>query len=163
MALGSAVLGGATLGVGLLVGGIIFNVTGSKLADKADEAYSQACKTEEQTDKINWYLRQLREAAGKYRRMLVKVENQYQKRLETLDHMITFLGKTDWTDFSEAERKMTENLVLLVGLLYKMCQVKLVLQTEGKNELNRINKEEMDVVIHNAEDILEREMNDNVA
>lgn len=163
MALGSAVLGGATLGVGLLVGGIIFNVTGSKLADKADEAYSQDCKTEEQTDKINWYLRQLREAAGKYRRMLVKVENQYQKRLETLDHMITFSGKTDWTDFSEAERKMTENLVLLVGLLFKMCQVKLVLQTEGKNELNSINKEEMDVVIHNAEDILEREMNDNVA
>ena len=41
MALGTAVLGGATLGVGLLVGGIIFNVTGSKLSDKADEAYVQ--------------------------------------------------------------------------------------------------------------------------
>lgn len=163
MALGSAVLGGATLGVGLLVGGIIFNVTGSKLADKADAAYSQACKTEEQTDKINWYLRQLREAAGKYRRMLMKVESQYQKRLETLDHMIRFSGKTDWADFSEAEKKMTENLVLLVGLLYKMCQVKLVLQAEGKDELNSINKEEMDVVIHNAEDILKKEMNDNAA
>ncbi len=163
MALGSAVLSGATLGVGFLVGGIIFNITGSKLADKADEAYSQACKTEEQTDKINWYLRQLREAAGKYRRTLIKVEGQYQKRLEMLDHMITFSGRTDWTDFSESEKKMTENLVLLVGLLYKMCQVKLVLQAEGKNELNSINKEEIDVVIHNAKNILEKEMNDDAA
>lgn len=52
MALGSAVLGGATLGVGLLVGGIIFNVTGSKLSDKADEAYRQACKTEKKLKKL---------------------------------------------------------------------------------------------------------------
>ena len=163
MALGSAVLGGATLGVGLLIGGIIFNATGSKLADRADEAYSQACKTEGQIDRITWYLRQLREAAEKYQKTLMKVENQYQKRLEMLDHIMTFSEKTDWNDFSKTEQKMTENLVLLAGLLYKMCQVKLVLQTEEKDGLNSINKEEMDGVILNAEDILEKEMNDNVA
>lgn len=163
MALGSAVLGGATLGVGLLIGGIIFNATGSKLADKADEAYSQACRTDEQVNKITWYLRQLREAAGKYQRTLVKVESQYRKRLEMLEHMITFYKKTDWADFSEAEKKMTENLVLLVGLLYKMCQVKLVLQAEEKDKLNSINKEEIDEVVHSAEDILKKEMDDYVA
>lgn len=163
MALGSAVLGGATLGVGLLIGGIIFNVTGSKLADKADEAYSQACKTDEQVNKISWYLRQLRVAAEKYQKTLMEVERQYRKRLETLDYMITSYGKTDWKDFSKTEQKMTENLVLLVGLLYKMCQVKLVLQAEEKDKLNSINKEEVDEVIHSAEYILEKEMNDNVA
>ena len=41
MALGSAVLGGATLGAGLLAAGVSFNVTGSKLSDKADEAWEQ--------------------------------------------------------------------------------------------------------------------------
>lgn len=163
MALGSAVLGGATLGVGLLIGGLIFNVTGSKLADKADEAYSQACKTDEEVNKINLYLRKLRMAAEKYQKTLMEVERQYRKRLETLDYMITSSGKTDWKDFSKSEQKMTENLVLLVGLLYKMCQVKLVLQAEEKDKLNSINKEEMDEVIHSAEDILENEMNDNVA
>ena len=40
MALGSAVLGAATLGVGLLVGGVIFNATGSKLSDEADKAWT---------------------------------------------------------------------------------------------------------------------------
>ena len=52
MALGTAVLGGATLGVGLLVGGIIFNITGSKLSDKADEAWYQMLKAEEKIKKI---------------------------------------------------------------------------------------------------------------
>lgn len=46
MALGTAVLGGATLGVGLLVGGIIFAFSGDQMCDKADEAYSQMLRAE---------------------------------------------------------------------------------------------------------------------
>ena len=163
MALGSAVLGGATLGVGLLVGGIIFNVTGSKLSDKADAAYSQARKTEDQVNHITWYLRQLEIAASGFQKTLTKVEEQYRQRLKTLDFIISFSEKTDWNDFSKKEQKMTENLVLLVGLLYKMCQVKLVLQAEKENELNTVNKEEVEEVICNAENILENEIDDNVA
>lgn len=163
MALGSAVLGGATLGVGLLVGGIIFNVTGSKLSDKADAAYSQARKTEDQVNHITWYLRQLETAASGFQETLTKVEEQYRQRLKTLDFIISFSEKTDWNDFSKKEQKMTENLVLLVGLLYKMCQVKLVLQAEKEDELNTVNKEEVDEVICNAENILANEINDDVA
>lgn len=163
MALGSAVLGGATLGVSLLVGGIIFNATGSKLSDKADAAYSQACKTEDQVNHITWYLRQLETTANEFQGTLSRVEEQYRKRLETLNFIITLSEKTDWNDFSKKEQKMTENLVLLVGLLYKMCQVKLVLQSEKEDELNTVNKEAVDEVIRNAENILENEIDDNVA
>lgn len=49
MALGSTILGATTLGVGLLVGGVIFSVTGSKLSDKADEAHSQMKKQKKQS------------------------------------------------------------------------------------------------------------------
>lgn len=59
MALGTAVLGGATLGVGLLVGGIIFNFTGSKMSDKADDAYRQAKKAQEDAERIINYLNEL--------------------------------------------------------------------------------------------------------
>lgn len=163
MALGTTVLGGATLGVGLLVGGIIFNVTGAKLSDKADAAYSQAKKIDAQVNKVTWYLRQLKDAANGYQATLAKVEEQYRKRLKTLDFIISFSEKTNWDDFSEKEQKMTENLVLLVGLLYKMCQVKLVLQAEKEDELNTVNKEEMDETVRNAENILANELDDNVA
>ena len=59
MALGTTILGATTLGVGLLVGGVIFNVTGSKLSDKADEAYRQMKKAEEKINKACGYLNEL--------------------------------------------------------------------------------------------------------
>ena len=63
MALGSAVLGGTTLGVGLLIGGIIFNIAGAKISDQADELYSQAAKTEKEVEKIVAYLEELHKAS----------------------------------------------------------------------------------------------------
>ena len=66
MALGTAVLGGATLGVGLLVGGMIFNVTGNKLSSKADEALKQANRTEEEVNKVVSYLLELRNVSNSY-------------------------------------------------------------------------------------------------
>lgn len=155
MALGTAVLGGATLGVGLLVGGVIFNVTGSKLSDKADEAYSQAKRTEEEVNKIVAYFKELRTSAENFQAALTSAEEQYRKRLNVLDCIVNEWGKQDWADFSAQEKKTTENTVLLVGLLYRMCQVKLVLKSEKEKDLNTVNKSEIDKTVGNARELLE--------
>lgn len=155
MALGTAVLGGATLGVGLLVGGIIFNVTGSKLSDKADEAYSQAKRTEEEVNKIVAYFKELRTSAGNFKTALNSAEEQYRKRLNVLDCIVNQWRKQDWADFSAQEKKTTENTILLVGLLYRMCQVKLVLKSEKEYDLNTVNKSEIDKTVGNAQKLLE--------
>lgn len=144
MALGSAVLGGATLGVGLLVGGVIFNITGSKLSDKADEAYAQAKKTEQEVNKIISYLDTLDKAADIFEKDLNKVNEEYEKRLKALDHVVNLSGKVKWSDFTDKEKLMTENLVMLVGLLYKMCQIKLVLKSDNENEPNIVNSKEIE-------------------
>lgn len=154
MALGTAVLGGATLGIGLLVGGVIFNVTGSKLSDKADEAYSQARRTEEEVNKIVEYFNKLSKAAKRFKETLSKVEEQYKKNLHNLDYIINFLGKTEWSDFIDKEKMLTENTVLLVGLLNKMCQVNLVLKSETDTGLNTVNDSGIDRSIKDAENIL---------
>ncbi len=138
MALGSMVLGGATLGVGLLVGGVIFNLTGSKLSNKADEAYAQAMRTEKEVNEIVGYLDDLSEVATNFRNSLTNVEKQYNKRLLTLEHIVNFEEKVDWSEFTEKEKKLTENTVLLVGLLYKMCKVQLVIK-ESDSGLNKVN------------------------
>ena len=155
MALGTAILGGATLGVGLLVGGLIFNATGSKLSDKADEAYSQASRTEKEVDKIVSYFDELCEAASRFEKSLTSVDTVYRKHLSTLDHIINYEGKTNWSDFSKKEKKMTENAVLLVGLLYTMCQVNLVLKQENENEINKVNHDAINSAIRDAETVLE--------
>lgn len=151
MALGSLVLGGATLGVGLLVGGIIFGITGGKLSDKADEALSQARKTEETVAKICGYLYELQDYANKYLVSLNRVNMFY---LQKLDHFEVLVNKKqDWRDFSDSEKFLTENLVLLVGLLNKMCKVQIVLKSDN-NDLNKVNKNGVDSAIKDADDVL---------
>lgn len=154
MALGSMVLGGATLGVGLLVGGVIFNVTGSKLSDKADEAYSQAKRTEREVNKIVAYFDELSTAAEGFRTSLTNVAEQYTKRLSTLDHIINFEEKVEWQEFSDKQKILTENTVLLVGLLYQMCKIQLVLKSEKEEELNHVNKDAVDKAISDADKVM---------
>ena len=155
MALGSAVLGGATLGVGLLVGGIIFSVTGSKLSDKADEAYKQAQRTEKEVNEIVVYFDELISAAKPFKTSLTEVEKQYRKRLATLDHVVNFSEKVQWSGFTDKEKQMTENAVLLVGLLYKMCKTSLVLKDQDGDGLNAVNKNEVNTIVNNANKILD--------
>lgn len=154
MALGSMVLGGATLGIGLLVGGVIFNVTGSKLSDKADEAYEQARKVEGDVKKIVKYLDELSEVADSFKNTLTNVEEQYRKHFSTLNHIIDFEEKIEWSEFTEKEKRLTENTVLLVGLLYKMCKIQLVIK-KPNSDLNEVNTTETIKIISDANKIME--------
>lgn len=154
MALGTAILGGATLGVGLLIGGVIFNVTGSKLSDKAVEAYIQSKRTEEEVGKIVSYLDDLSETASNYSETLSKVDKSYREHLDVIDRVVNKDGKVQWSDFTEEEKKKTENTVLLVGLLYMMCQVKLVLKQDNE-ELNEVNHRGVEYIDKNASLLLE--------
>jgi hypothetical protein len=153
MALGTAVLSGATLGVGLLVGGIIFNVTGSKLSDKADSAYDQAKRTEKEVNKVVKYLEELDASATPFKESFVAIDGQYRKRLSALDQLVNTLHKTEWSEFTDQEKQLTENTVLLVGLLYKMCNVSLVLKDQDGDGLNSVNKEEVENVVKDANKI----------
>lgn len=139
MALGTAVLGAATLGVGLLVGGVIFNITGSSLSGKADEAYSQMKRAEAEMNRICKYMRELSQAATNYRMSLEKVNKVYTVHLRELKNLVNSAHKRDWNHFTEPEKVLAENTVLLVGLLYKMCKVQLVLQSETAGGMNRMN------------------------
>lgn len=139
MALGSAILGGATLGVGLLVGGIIFNITGSSLSNKADEAWSQMKKAEGEIDKICLYLDNLFNYAEKFYSTLTKVNRLYIEHFEKLRTIVEVDGKTNWNMFTSEEQVMTQNTALLVGVLFNMCKVKLVLVAENETDSNKVN------------------------
>lgn len=156
MALGSAILGGATLGVGLLVGGVIFNVTGSKLSDKADEAYEQAKRTEKEVDKIVRYLGNLSDVARSFKKALDEIELQYRKRLVTLNHIVNISGKVNWFEFTEEEKKLTQNTELLVGILYKMCKTSLVLKAENSDGFQSLNRYEVNGVVDEANKLVKK-------
>ena len=153
IALGTDILGAATLGVGILVGGIIFNITGSSLSNKADEAWAQMKCAEKEINKICAYMKELGSTANKYYSTLSPVNDIYLSHLNLLDGIVNITHKTDWNDFTAAERLATENATLLVSLLYKMCKVPLVLQAKSKKELNTINSVAVDQSITDAEQV----------
>lgn len=154
IAAGTAVLGAATLGVGLLVGGIIFNFTGGKLSNKADEALSQMKKSEAQINKICNYLTNLRVISDKYYSTLSLVNVIYREHLSKLKTIVNVSNRTDWDIFSTDEKRVTENTVLLVGLLYNMCKVEIVLKGESNHDMNKINTIAIEKSINNARSVI---------
>ena len=159
MALGSLILGGATLGVGLLVGGIIFNITGSSLSDKADEAWAQMKKAENEIDSICPYLDDLKNIAERYNAALIKVKNIYDsdiKLLYSIFNSQTALYDTiDWNNFSDEQRLSVENTALLVGVLYKMCKVNIVNKSKTEGEKPSINKLDIEQTLQDTETVLQ--------
>lgn len=153
IALGTTMLGAATLGVGLLVGGIIFNITGSSISNKADEAWSQMISAEKKIDKICNYLSELRDVANRYRDVLDRVNNAYITRLNRLWAVVKY--KNDWNYFTAEEKETTEVTTKLVGILYNMCKVKLVEKAESENEMNTINVSEAEASMSMADRTLQ--------
>lgn len=141
IALGTTILGASTLGVGLLVGGIIFNFTGSKLSDKADDARRQANRAEDEANKICDYLKELKDSADYYNSDLNRTNKMYIDHLNRLRETVIYKGKTDFNMFTQQEKKNLENTVMLVTLLYEMCKVKLVIKTNNSNGINEVNTE----------------------
>lgn len=156
MALGSAVLGAGTLGIGLLVGGLIANYVGGSISDKADEAWRQMRKAEAAINKACPYLDHLRETTLRFQKAFQVIDRLYEKHLKDLDYIINVEEKTDWNDFSSADKMTVQNSVLLVGILYNMAKVKLVLQGEGPDAGNRVNDEATYVAVHQAKEDLKQ-------
>lgn len=154
IALGTTILGAASLGAGILIGGIIFNITGSNLADKADKAYGEMRRAEKEINRTCEYMIDLSQVANQYRESLESVDKIYREHLKQLKNIVNISGKTDWNDFTGDERLCTENTTLLVGLLYKMCKVQLVLKSEDEKELNTINYKEADKSMVDAKKVL---------
>lgn len=155
IALGTAVLSAATLGVGLLVGGVIFSITGSNLSDKADEAKSQMLKAEKQINDVCDYLSQLERTSQNYCKVLSDVNKIYKRNLEGLRTIVTLLHHTNFETFSEEEELILENTIMLVQLLFQMCKVSLVLPSTDKYGLNSINTVEINDSTRLAKDYLD--------
>ncbi len=93
------------------------------------------------------------DVASRFQKSLSDVQKQYERHLSILDHIVNFEEKLQWKDFTAKEKKATENAVLLVGLLYKMCKVNLVEKQDGQ-ELNKVNTGKIDKAIKDADTVL---------
>lgn len=127
IALGSVVLSTATFGVGLIVGGAIFALSSIRLSNKADEALKQAKTIESEATTTCNRLKGIYIIGQRHRANINRVNRIYKAHMRKLDEVIYVEGHTDWNTFSEHEKQLIQNTVLLVGLLYSMCKVEVTL------------------------------------
>lgn len=139
MALGTTILGATAFGAALLAAGAIFGVTGKKMADKADEAHRQVEEAEKTINTICRYLEELKAVSDEYFVSLTRVRTRYQECFRQVSYTVNTLHKVKWYEFDEQEKLATQNAILLVGLLFKMCNVKLENKAEDKDKINTIN------------------------
>lgn len=155
IALGTTILGAATLGVSLLVGGVIFSCTGSKLSSKADKAWEQMISNEQKINKICNYLFDLQRTAERYNATLLRMRSLYMKQLDKMRNIIESYNEkhVNWQDLSSEEQLVIENMVLIVGVLYNMCKVQLVRKSNSSDQ-NVINKTEINKAEKDANDVM---------
>lgn len=155
MALGTTVLGAATLGVGLLIGGVIFGITGGKISSDAKKAQEEIEKETQQTEEICNYLLDLQGTANRYGRKLDEVGSMYHEYMEKLKWMVVMQGRADWDWYTEPEKQLVNNTALLVKLLYDMCKVELVQKSEEEDAMNTINTTGLEEQYQKVEQVIE--------
>lgn len=155
ISLGTTILGATALGVGLLVGGVILGYTGSKLSDKADEAWEQMLSNEQKINKICNYLFDLQKTAERYNATLLRMRSLYIKQLNKMRNIIDSYNEkhVNWQNLSLEEQLVIENMVLIVGVLYNMCKVQLV-RKSNSSDLNIINKADISKAENDANNVI---------
>lgn len=153
MALGTVVLGGTAAGAGVFVAGIVVNIVGRKLSDDVDELCGQVEEERSNVDNACTLLNEIRVAADNYRNLILHVQGEYLGRVEHLERIIGDIPQFNWNDFSDKEKLLFENIVLLTGILYKMCQLNLIVDIDGDGIADRVNNEglnEMSSLVDNG-------------
>ncbi len=64
------------------------------------------------------------------------------------------LRKVNWNKFSEEEKIAIKNSILLVGLLRRMCKVSLVKKAEISDEMNEVNRTEVERTMQESGQVL---------
>lgn len=153
MALGALVLSGATAGVGIFIGGIIFHLSGKKISDEVNKAEQEVISIEQTVDTICSHLKILYDLSANYLDALKNVDTMYQCYLEKVANTIYKKDKKDWNMYNYEEKKEVEIVTRLAGLLFKMCQVPLTI-IDNTEEINKANIIEVNNLIHISNDFL---------
>lgn len=120
-------------------------------------------ENENKINKICNYLCELGQYASSFDLALKTVEKVYLYYLTKFEYTIDeqfnkksfFSKKVDYGKFSNEQKKITENVVLLVNFLYGMCKVQLVEKSSDEEEINTINKDEVRSQIEQSVNVLQ--------
>lgn len=151
VALGGTLLSFATLGLGVLVGGIIFNCTADDYVEQAEEVYAEMLRNESIIFEVCDFLDELQQQGQRYTKVLQRVNAKYREKLAEADELVRRSGVIDYSLLPHGEQMLVKDLSLLVGWLYSLCKVRFVLQTDEADGVNEVNRREIDEAVEQVE------------
>ena len=94
-------------------------------------------------NKIIYFLQDLKGTAIEYRQTLLHVDANYEEHLRRLKLLVIDNQKCDYKLYTSDEKLLLKNTILLVGLLYEMCKVKLVIPGNSNDDIGTVNNSEV--------------------
>ncbi len=136
----------------MIAPGFVLCLKGNALKKKAIKNEHQAKAMSKDVDKMVDFYSELRVAADSFRESLDVVYSKYMDYLYRFKAML--LTKSTWTEFTEKDKRIVENTVLLARLLYEMTKVKIIEERGTETKLDKINSAELSKMQKKAEKIL---------
>lgn len=161
--LGGLLLNFTTLGLGILIGGCIYNSTADKYVEQADTVYSAMLENERKLSKLCSYLNVLNYHAVQYTKVLNRVYAKYQELLSKAVGIVEKgEGQIDFMSLSAYDQKVIEALTILTDSLYSLCKVPFVLQTEDKEDPNTVNVQGINEAVEKTKKIFSDYFGENL-
>lgn len=155
IALGTLVLNAATLGIGVLFEGFAMAYSASVARKQADQAQDALQDNEQVIQRATGMQLEIACFAEELRRVSVQLCNHtYKKLVFQLKDLVE--KKNNWADFSEEEKQLLDNNILIVQILHYLNNTPLYRVTrcneEGEVEEVEPNTKEIDAAIKKAEE-----------
>ncbi|WP_373483039.1 hypothetical protein [Acetobacterium sp.] len=148
MALGATVLAGAVAGPILAVGGRLINAKGDHSIQKAHDVEKEVDEIFELMEVSLIYLGELRDVSRKMETELRKLFALYEKQVSILEYLVN--KESDYFMFSDEEKRVVDNNIMLVKLLNKLTRVNLV---EKFNDKDYVQANNVDASVLESENL----------
>ena len=139
------------LGPAAFLGGILILKGGKQREEKAAENLRQANKLKSDVNCIVVYHEKIQACSQKLEKSLDSVRSVYNKEFEKMKRLTE--KKQDWNEFSSREKRIVQNTVKLVQLLYFICGTKLIVK-DGEDE--SVNDIKVDSTVNKVKQDLKR-------
>ena len=125
---------------------------GAKMMGRAAERVEQAKQIEADVEKIIKFYEQLESEAKKFNDSLMSVLKPYRAKLKKMHKILE--RKQNWENFSQKEKSVVENAILLAQLLCHMCSINLIKDATTEHPIERVNTPEISRAIADAKNVL---------
>lgn len=118
------IIGGATLGVAVLLSGLAVKYAGDKMSKKSLEAAEELDKINEKLKEASKILDVIEVEVRRFREHIEGIGSKYYIRLDLLKEILR--QKQDWQAFTEEEKTITINTITLARILKTLIETQVI-------------------------------------